>query len=72
MSSSPPKVQRRTNSRQSSLKALDASSVQSAGELASLRKLVSELQAQVQQLQTTIKGQQSTIKQLQARQLSCG
>lgn len=67
LSASPPKIQRRPSSRQSSLKSTDTASVQGSSEVASLRKLVADLQSQVQQLQATTKNQQVTIKQLQVR-----
>ena len=62
---SPPKIQRRINSRQSSLKSIDSANTPPGNDTAALRRLVAELQAQNQQLQVTVKSQQSTIKQLQ-------
>ena len=65
-SASPPKSQRRSNSRQSSLKSIDTPTAGGGSpEVASLRRQVAELQGQNQQLQATVKSQQGTIKQLQ-------
>lgn len=63
---SPPKSQRRSNSRQSSLRSIDTATAGGGSpEVASLRRQVAELQGQNQQLQATVKSQQASIKQLQ-------
>ena len=63
---SPPKSQRRSNSRQSSLKSIDTPTAGGGtSEVVTLRRQVAELQGHNQLLQATVKSQQATIKQLQ-------